>query len=657
MEAECDNMHPVFCSLSTFDLCDYLQNQKMVPENLKKQLALAVRSIHWSYAIFWTDSTAQPGVLSWGEGYYNGDIKTRKTSQGVELNSDQIGWQRSEQLRELFKSLKTSEISPQTKRPSAALSPEDLTDAEWYYLVCMSFIFNIGQGLPGRSLAKGQPIWLNNAHSADCKVFSRSLLAKSASIETIVCFPFREGVIELGTTEQVSEDLSLIERIKTSFLNSLHVNVPNDPGATLKSKNLEDHAYVTFDHNAYDVESIPEVGYDIANTTSPDGSSNAFQANQPLDETFMVERITGGTSQVQSWQVIDDELSNCVHNSMNSSDCISQTFASPEIIASAPNYNKPSDPCTRDLQKCNNPKMTLVDPRSDDLHYQRVLSSLLKSSDQLTMGMHLQKFHQESSFVSWKKGESMDCQWPRAGTSQKLLKKILFEVPQMHLDGLHESQEENDYKEGMRVEADENGMNHVMSERRRRAKLNERFLTLRSMVPSFSKDDKVSILDDAIQYLKKLERRIKELEAQRGVTDTETGTRRSPQDMVERTSDHYFSKNNNSKKPWIKKRKACGVDETGREINSDALKGSYSNDVTVSTSDKEIVIEMKCPSRAGRLLEIMEAVNSFNIDFNSVQSTEADGNLYLTIKSVFTGATITTTKRIKQALQKVASKC
>jgi len=30
-------------------------------------------------------------------------------------------------------------------------------------------------------------------------------------------------------------------------------------------------------------------------------------------------------------------------------------------------------------------------------------------------------------------------------------------------------------------------MNHVMSERRRRAKLNERFLTLRSMVPSISK--------------------------------------------------------------------------------------------------------------------------------------------------------------------------
>ncbi|RYQ82005.1 hypothetical protein Ahy_B10g100582 isoform F [Arachis hypogaea] len=64
----------------------------MLLENFKEQLALSVRSIQWSYAIFW--------VLSWGEGYYNGDIKTRKTSQGVELNFDQIGLQRSEQLRE-----------------------------------------------------------------------------------------------------------------------------------------------------------------------------------------------------------------------------------------------------------------------------------------------------------------------------------------------------------------------------------------------------------------------------------------------------------------------------------------------------------------------------------------------------------------------------
>lgn len=68
--------------------------------------------------------------------------------QDMELKADKIGLQRSEQLRELYKSLLEDETDQQqqAKRSSAALSPEDLSDAEWYYLVCMSFVFDHGQG-------------------------------------------------------------------------------------------------------------------------------------------------------------------------------------------------------------------------------------------------------------------------------------------------------------------------------------------------------------------------------------------------------------------------------------------------------------------------------------------------------------------------------
>lgn len=82
-------------------------------------------------------------MLVWGDGYYNGDIKTTKTVQSIELNDMDL--QRSKQLRELYKFLSAGNTIQQEKW-SAALSPEDLTDIEWYYLVCMSFTFKHGQG-------------------------------------------------------------------------------------------------------------------------------------------------------------------------------------------------------------------------------------------------------------------------------------------------------------------------------------------------------------------------------------------------------------------------------------------------------------------------------------------------------------------------------
>uniref|UniRef100_A0A2N9FVL4 BHLH domain-containing protein n=1 Tax=Fagus sylvatica TaxID=28930 RepID=A0A2N9FVL4_FAGSY len=554
-----------------------LQMEERVPTNLRRQLALAVRSIQWSYAIFWSISPRQPGVLKWGDGYYNGDIKTRKTIQSMELNADQLGLQRSEQLRDLYESLSAGEASPQARRPSVALSPEDLSDTEWYYLVCMSFMFDIGQGLPGRTLAKGQTIWLCNAHFADSKVFSRSLLAKETLGMTrmFVCAVLDQDILDTKLTHLGCEDLDII---------------------------------------------------------SPNNSSNGFETNLPAEDSFVIEGKNGGASQVQSWQFMDDEFSNCVHHSMNSSDCISQTFVDPEKPVSAPKGELVNNYCLQDLQECNHTKMNLLDLRSDDVHYQSVLSSLLKSSHQLILGPQFRDCHQESSFVSWNKGGLAHCHNPIGGTPQKLLKKVLFEAPRMYVDDLLEPPEENGNKDGaLRPDADEVVMNHALAERKRREKLNERFFILRSMVPSISKEDKVSILDDAIDYLKELEKRVGELESCKGLTEVEAKTKSKPQDTVERTSDNYGNnKTNNSKKPLINKRKACDIDEMEPEINYIVSNDVSTDNVIVSITNKTVLIEMRCPLREGGLLEIMDA---------------------------FKGSAVASAGTIKQALQRFTMRC
>ncbi|KAJ8768590.1 hypothetical protein K2173_022710 [Erythroxylum novogranatense] len=620
-------------------------NQERLPQNLKRQLALAVRSIQWSYAIFWSISSGQPGVLEWGDGYYNGDIRTRKTVQSIELNADQLSLQRSEQLRELYESLSAGEASSQARRPSASLSPEDLTDTEWYYLVCMSFMFNVGQGLPGRSLSNSQPIWLCNAHFADSKIFSRSLLAKSASIQTVVCFPFARGVVELGVTELVSEDPTLIRHVKTSFL---EITCPITAKQSSTRSDRHELAFNACDQEILETKiNIIEACQDL-DLASPDNNSG----NQHPDDSFMVDGFNGAASQVQSWQFIDDDLSNYV-NSMNSSDCISQTILDPVKVIPVLNSEKVNNRSLQDVQDYNHKRLTLLDLQSDDLHYQSVLSSLLRTSHPLILGLHFLTCHKGSSFVGWKRTGSTDSMKHKVDTPQRLLKKIIFEVPFMHVDYM-QFPDQKSIKVGVsKPEAEEFGVSNMLLERKRREKLNERFMVLKSIVPSVKKDDKVSILDDTIDYIQELERNIEELESCKEFKELERTTKKKPQDAAERTSDNYGGNTiSNGKKPLFCKRKACDIDEVDN-ISKDGLADS----INVFARDKEVLIEIKCPWREGILLEIMDAISHLHLDSYSVQSSTTDGILSLTVRSKHNGLSDASTTRIMQALQRFSWKC
>ncbi|CAA0392780.1 unnamed protein product [Arabidopsis thaliana] len=217
---------------------------------LRKQLALAVRSVQWSYAIFWSSSLTQPGVLEWGEGCYNGDMKKRKKSYESHYK---YGLQKSKQLRKLYLSMlegdsgttvstthdNLNDDDDNCHSTSMMLSPDDLSDEEWYYLVSMSYVFSPSQCLPGRASATGETIWLCNAQYAENKLFSRSLLARSASIQTVVCFPYLGGAIELGVTELISEDHNLLRNIK-SCLMEISAHQDNDDEKKMEIKISEE---------------------------------------------------------------------------------------------------------------------------------------------------------------------------------------------------------------------------------------------------------------------------------------------------------------------------------------------------------------------------------------------------------------------------------
>ncbi|KAJ4877124.1 Transcription factor EGL1 [Raphanus sativus] len=599
---------------------------RMMPENLKKHLAVSVRNIQWSYGIFWSVSASQPGLLEWGDGYYNGDIKTRKTVQASEVKADQLGLERSEQLRELYESLSLAESSTScgsqvNRRASASsLSPEDLTDTEWYYLVCMSFVFNIGEGVPGGVLANGQPIWLCNAHTADSKVFTRSLLAKSASLLTVVCFPFLGGVLEIGTTEHVAENLNVIQCVKTLFLEAPH--------GTLSTRSDYQEIFDPLSHDKY----IPVFGTEAFPTTS-----TSVYEQEPDDHDSFING--GGASQVQSWQFVGEELSNCVHQPLNSSDCVSQTFVGT------------TGRITCGPRKSRNQRLGQIKEQSnrvnmdDDVHYQGVISMIFKTTHQLVLGPQFQNFDKLSSFTRWRRSSSSEK--TLGEKSQNMLKKIISEVPRMHQKKvlLPDTPEDSGFKVG-----DETA-NHALSERKRREKLNDRFITLRSMIPSISKIDKVSILDDTIEYLQELQRRVQELESCRESTGKEMRMaikRKKMEDEDERVSANCLKS----------KRKESESDVNVEEDEpADTGYAGLTDNLRIGSFGNEVVIELRCAWREGILLEIMDVISDLNLDSHSVQSSTGDGLLCLTVNCKHKGTKIATTGVIQNALQRVAWIC
>nr|AGL98426.1 bHLH1 [Tulipa fosteriana] len=677
-----------------------LDIQQELPRGLfSRQLAAAVRGIHWSYAIFWALSTRQQGVLAWRDGYYNGEIKTRKTTQATELQDDQQDDQtslhRSEQLRELYGSLSAEDRNQQSKRPSASLSPEDLTDMEWYYVVCMSFTYNPGEGLPGRALASNQHIWVTNASFADSQIFSRSILAKSASVQTVVCFPFMDGVLELGTSELVNDDPAFIQHVKTCFWELpkavyTETSISSSPG----TENDEDVVFPNLDAQLVDsivlendilanesltsmengtpgfpftlpsdapveeaeliqdqIDELHDNIHEHFSSGSPDDIFS-FLPDQHIDDTLGMEALNR-TCHDLGKQPMDDDFTNDFHGSCNPSDCLSQSFLNPQLSLSSPKGERVKANILDYLQGENYANLVNADINDDNTHYTRTLSDILRNSRQLVYNPCFGSNSHESSFSAWQRNSS--CRKPFTDSPQKLLKKILEGCVSMHNDrSLRPYEDTRLGNNTSKPEGDDASASHVISERRRREKLNEKFIVLKSLVPSITKADKASILSDTIQYLKELEGRVEELESCREPEDLDPKERQKHLDISERTSDNYGSDGvGNCRRP-ARKRKACEVEEAEAEHVWILMKDGPV-DVNVTVSDKEVLVEMHCPWRDCLLIEIVEALSNLHLDAHSVQSSTTEGILALTLRAKVRGPIVASPGRIKKALQRIAN--
>jgi len=143
-----------------------------------------------------------------------------------------------------------------------------------------------------------------------------------------------------------------------------------------------------------------------------------------------------------------------------------------------------------------------LDQGSDDEsgHYSKTVSTILQQQRpsqwtetttlQLVRGnINPQDITQRCAFSCWTGNGGVSVQ--KSMNPQWVLKYILFSVPNLHSRDRDESSPKlREGENGCRVRRsgqDDITVNHVLAERRRREKLNERFIILRTLVPFVTK--------------------------------------------------------------------------------------------------------------------------------------------------------------------------
>ncbi|XP_028804153.1 basic helix-loop-helix protein A [Neltuma alba] len=624
---------------------------------LQTLLQATVQSVQWTYSLFW-QPCPQQGILVWADGYYNGAIKTRKTVQPVEVSAEEASLQRSQQLRELYESLSAGETNPPARRPCAALSPEDLTESEWFYLMCVSFSFPPGVGLPGKAYARRQHVWLAGANEVDSKTFSRAILAKSARIQTVVCIPLLDGVVELGTTDKVLEDLNFIQHVKSFFTDHQRQHHPPPPKPAL-SEHSTSNPTASSDHSRFQSTPVAVAMYSAVDPSpaTPPAPNNHMNEDDEEEDDEEGESDSEAETARNCHPTSTPEASGVAAATAAEPSELMQLEMSEDIRVGSPDdgsnnldsdfhllaVSHPADQERRaesyraestrrwvepGLQQPVSEGAQLEDLTKEDTHYSQTVSTILHNQSLRWAESPPADYiacSSQSAFAKWNtRADHHLLHLSADGTSQWLLKYILFTVPFLHTkyqdDNSPTPRDGTDPVTRLRGKGtpqDELSANHVLAERRRREKLNERFIILRSLVPFVTKMDKASILGDTIEYVKQLRKKIQDLETRNRQMEAEQQSREQQRSLTRVGSD---------------KRKMRIVEGSGGMRKPKSVEASpppspsgVVTSVQVSIIESDALLELECENREGLLLDVMQMLREMRIEVTTVQSSLNNG--------------------------------
>ncbi|CAN6180549.1 unnamed protein product [Urochloa humidicola] len=449
--------------------------------------------------------------------------------------------------------------------------------------------------------------------------------------QTVACIPVNDdGVLEIGTTEKVAEDIGLIQYARSIFMDQ-H-GIPIMP-------TLSGHSTSTPSTHINNQSSQTKMEKYIGGINVQQNSLN------PEDEH--IEREDDDDDRIDSETNMEND--SCRHMLL---DNVGNEQAGPNARSSEVMQIERSESmrdCTNHVDEESPMLMVCQNDAQDqdqaalaeNAHYiETVLTILRRNAGRQAQAVasNIKTYlalSKNTPFSRWNPKGTKRLLTPE-GTPQRMLKSILSSAAPTRCSSSHrrhrgkvQSPPEpiRDDSEGTgrsrrgQGQAPELSASHVVKERQRREKLNERFIILRSLVPFVTKMDRASILGDTIEYVKQLRRRIQDLESSRAPPV-------SKEKRAHRTSSAAAAMVAAEARAVMEVSSSCSTSGAGR------MPASASTEVQVSIIESDALVELRCPSRDGLLLRVMQALHrELGLEVTAVQASSAGDVLLVELRA------------------------
>ncbi|XP_010530031.1 PREDICTED: transcription factor MYC4 [Tarenaya hassleriana] len=445
----------------------------------------------WTYAIYWQlsyDSIAGGGdgegtaFLGWGDGYYKGEEdkgKSKKRCSSVNAVEQE---HRKRVIRELNALISGGAVAG----AADDAGDEEVTDTEWFFLVSMTQSFLNGTGLPGQAFLHCRTIWLSGSGALAGSGCERAQQGQIYGLRTLVCIPSDNGVVELGSTDVIQQSSDLMEKVNTLF------NFNNGGG---------------------------------------EAGSWTFNLNPDEGENDPTLWITEPTTRIDSGHVIPTAA---INNGNSNSNSNSHQFPKPGHFENGSSVENPGqNPQSSSLDRNLNLSSSGLNQNGNFSDGSRPKSGEILNFCGNKNGNGT-GFSGQTSFAAAENNKKRSPVSKGSNNDEGMLSftcgVVLPSSAAKSGDSDHSDVEASVAKEAdssrivepekkprKRGRKPANGreepLNHVEAERQRREKLNQRFYSLRAVVPNVSKMDKASLLGDAISYINELKSKLQEAES------------------------------------------------------------------------------------------------------------------------------------------------